>query len=281
MLGISRKKSALLLLTLIALSGCAISDVGEVDARKIKVTNNGDDDSLTYVGNNKYGPLQGQSCNRFFGAPTAGTLDDNAKHSNLVGLGRPRVGSSALKAGDMVSVRLRQAYISNNGYTPENAFSDFDLSAEGLGETTRYISDGFSTNLEVLVAARMFDYGGEADSFQFGAPGRQASRVIYFNDDVDEDQFLSLDNLPIYGPLEYSGAGFGLQLFILEVDDASEQQKELLNSLAAVGTAAAAGAAPVINVLSSLTEGLLTNGNQDDRMFDYAIGFDTGFEGAT
>ena len=179
----------------------------------------------------------------------------------------------------MVSLRLRAVFLSRNAYTPENFFSDLGTSAEALGETTQYLSKGV-INLEILVAASAFDYGAGGGGFGFKPENRRNAKVIFFSDDVDEGQLLNLDNLPIIGPVKYTGTGFGLQLYVLEIDAEDRQQKALLKSLAGLGTAAAGATGPASSVLNTLTTALLDNGNGDDRMFEYSIGFDTGYVGA-
>lgn len=185
----------------------------------------------------------------------------------------------------MVSLRLRSVFLSDNGYTPESFFSDLGTSAQALGETSKYLAGGFTgsgfqVNLEILVAANAFDYGAKDVGFGFKPGDRQNAKVIYFSDDVDEGQFLNLENLPIIGPVEYSGTGFGLQLYVLEIDAEDEQQKALLRSLAGLGTAAAGATGPASSILNTLTTALLDTGNGDDRMFEYSIGFDTGYVSA-
>ena len=282
------------------LSGCATSDVGEVAARKSVLPGK----HLTPTGVlgqtertlRELMPEKGGTCEILetpspeneTPSPENPKKHSYSKYANLSGLGRltpASAQSSRIKAKDMVSLRLRSVFLSDEGYTPESFFSDLGTSAQALGETAKYLSRGFTgkgfqVNLEILVAANAFDYGAKDVGFGFKPGDRQNAKVIYFSDDVDEGQFLNLENLPIIGPVEYSGIGFGLQLFVLEIDAEDEQQKALLRSLASLGTAAAGATGPASSVLNTLTSALLENGNGDDRMFEYSIGFDTAFAGA-
>lgn len=282
-------------------SGCSISDVGEVAARKSALadgfTENASDRlDRTILTARNLRPDAGASCSLSDVSISSEALQDapnrqtrGTKRANLIGLGHltpSAAATSRIEKNDIVSVRLRSVFISGAGTSPENVFSDIGFSASALGETTRYFTEGigrgfkFSHNLEVLIAVNAFDYGATSSGFRFDQKGRENAKVIYYSDDVSEDQFLSFDNLPIIGPVTYSGAGLGLQLYALEIDAESEQQKALLQSLATVGTAAAGITGPGAGVLNSLTTALLDNGNADDRIFEYAVGFDTGDQGA-
>lgn len=281
-----REKSVAAALVLGIAASCSVSDVGEVASRKSILsppalqTGALPRERLT---SNKLQPEVGGVC----------TLDGGAsQNANLQGLGRvtPAPASSArIGAQDMVSLRLRSVFVSNNAYTPENALSDFGLSSQALGETSKYVHEGFANtddwlsfdvNLEIVVAVNAFDYGSPDGGFRFDGGSRENAKVIFYSEDVEEGQFLNLDNLPIVGPVAYSGAGFGLQLYMLEIDAEDEQQKALLKSLAGVGVAAAGLTGPGAGILNTLTTALVDNGNADDRMFDYAVGFDTGMENA-
>lgn len=267
------------------LAGCASSDVGEVASRKSILL----EDQRAVLGElgqtertlRALRPETDGPCT--IKNPAAQPDDRYSDFANVSGLGRltaAGVQTSRIKAKDMVSLRLRSAFLSNNGYTPENFLSDLGTSAAALGETSKSISKGFTINLEILVAASAFDYGASGGGFGFKPENRRNAKVIFFSDDVDEGQFLNFDNLPIIGPVEYTGSGFGLQLYLLEIDAEDQQQKALLRSLAGLGTAAAGGLGPASGVLNTLTSALLDNGNADDRMFEYSIGFDTGYVGA-
>ncbi len=270
------------------LSGCALSDVGEVASRKSVLPGAQRTPSGILAQTEKtlreLRPESGGACK--IENPDSDPGDRYTEFANLNGLARQTPAasqSSRLKANDMVSLRLRSAFISDNGYTPENFFSDLGTSAEALGETTTYLSkgitgSGFQINLEVLVAANAFDYNG--GGFGYKPEDRRNAKVIFFSDDVEEGQFLNIDNLPIIGPVKYTGTGFGLQLYVLEIDAEDKQQKALLSSLAGLGTAAAGATGPASSILNTLTTALLDNGNGDDRIFEYSVGFDTGYVGA-
>lgn len=288
------------------LTGCATSDIGEVASRKSilpgaqrtppqtgeKLTPTGilgqTEKALRDFMPEKGGVCEINDSTEPKAEPTEPKTNPFSEFTNLNGLGRQTPAeslSSRIKAKDMVSLRLRSVFLSDEGYTPESIFSDLGTSAQAMGETSAYLSKGFSgngfqVNLEVLVAANAFDYGAKDVGFGFKPGDRRNAKVIFFSDDVDEGQFLNLENLPIIGPVEYSGIGFGLQLYVLEIDAEDEQQKALLKSLAGLGTAAAGATGPASSVLNTLTNALIETGNGDDRMFEYSIGFDSAFDGA-
>lgn len=305
---LARTRTKLAVMSVLLMSACSISDVGEVAARKTALA-----DGFTEGANDRLNrtirtarnmrPEAGAACSvtnvegpapsalqattSGVSLPTRQTI--GTAKANLIGLGHltpSAAATSRIEKNDVVSIRLRSVFLSGAGTSPENVFSDFGFSASALGETTRYFTEGFgrgfrfSHNLEVLIAVNAFDYGSGDSGFRFDQKGRENAKVIYYSDDVNEDQFLSFDNLPILGPVTYTGAGLGLQLYALEIDAESEQQKALLQSLATVGSAAAGITGPGAGVLNTLTSALLDNGNTDDRIFEYAIGFDTGDLGA-
>lgn len=289
---IGQLKAASVLGAGLLLAGCAISDVGEIAARKTAL-NTGQGAAANGVLGQQImtartlRPEAGAACALTHGdGRTAAVAPQDrlrTDDTNLIGLGHltpSKTATSRIEKNDMVSIRLRSVYLSDAGYAPENVFSDIGLSAAALGETSRYVFDGFDHNLEVLIAVNAFDYGATGSGFRFDQQGRENAKVIFYSEDVTENQFLSFDNLPIIGPLEYSGAGLGLQLYALEIDAESDQQKALLSSLATVGVAAAGLTGPGAGVLNELTTALLDNGNTDDRIFEYAVGFDTGFSGS-
>lgn len=254
-----------------ALMSCSVSDVGEVQARRaipraqLAIVDTG---------------------------PNAQASEANACATQLgfglAGLSAANVPLNPINKGDFYQMRLRSGFISTEGAASENFFSDLSPSASGLGETSVALGQNWTLgpNLELLVVARVFDYGGiEINDGNFEEVGFvtditnkevEDSKVIYSSLDVFEGQRLSMDNLPIIGPVAYSGAGLGFQMVVLELDLESETQRNLVRGvLDASQTAAAIGSGLAGQALTTIASSLVDNGNTDDFIFEYRFGLDS------
>lgn len=100
-------------------------------------------------------------------------------------------------------------------------------------------------------------------------------RVIYYNKDVRASgQVLNFLNIPIYGPINYEGKPFSLELLVTELDnEENEQAQAILSQLASIGSVAYPPAAPILGVLNSLG-GALIKTNKDDILLTSQTKFD-------
>lgn len=146
----------------------------------------------------------------------------------------------------------------------------------------------FQTNGEIVILARAFELSDDDGQpkrfldFQTVSKtgdgtitgGFDEAKVIYFNPDVDEGQYLSFSNIPILGPVQYDGGPVGLQIIVLELDRMGKSVKGLLETMAALGrTYAVPGEA--LDTLLQLGAGMLQN-SSDDVIFEYRMIMDGG-----
>lgn len=234
-------------------AACSVSDVGEVRARKVSLAT----------------------------TPTDGSAGDACQGNQLVGISQGGGSAgSGIEAGEFYAVTLRSGYIADEGAQPENFFSDLSLTPEGLGETSVALST-LESNLEILVVARAFDYAGTGEGENATAAegfnkGIEGAKVVLSSNDIFRGQFYSDDNLPIVGPARYSGAGFGLEITVIELDIETDNQRSLISGIIdasspAIFAGGGLGGAALTTILKSLLDG----GNADDQIFDYSIGFNT------
>ncbi|MEM7664105.1 MAG: hypothetical protein AAF292_17825 [Pseudomonadota bacterium] len=249
----SQFQTAVLILLISFLAACTVSDVGEVSVRKA-VT------SVTATTD------QEKSCRA-------------SAEAQLVNMAAPGASGSEIAGEEHYSIRLRRGYISRKGVSVENLFTDLSPSAEGLGETSVSLGQNAArgANLELLVVSRVFDYGKDTTGFRTGIEAQDDAKVIFASSDVYKGQQLSFENLPIIGPVDYSGGGLGVQLAVIEVDTETDTQRALVRGLVeASGIAAnAAGSGLAGQALTTVVGSLLDNGNADDRLFEVSAGFDT------
>jgi hypothetical protein len=212
----------------------------------------------------------GKSFYKYFSKEQLGTLD-------------------IIKPGDSVSVRINAIYICD--FAESNAFPEnFTLwaqdailradpdehypppSCSGLGlEKSKHYTRG-----EIVVLADVIEQGG-GRTIAYSKNGFDAkqARVVYYDDDIRESgQFFSIANVPVYGPIKYSGNALFLRLFMLELDDEENAQTSaMLKKLAELGGRAYPPASPILKTLSSVGDALLS-GEQDDLEFRYTMTFD-------
>ncbi|WP_133111595.1 hypothetical protein [Candidatus Scalindua japonica] len=131
---------------------------------------------------------------------------------------------------------------------------------------------GFKANGEIAIVVKAFEFG-EGEDFDFTPEGVKEGRVVFYSSDVEEDQILNFNNMPIYGPIQYNGNPIGLDFFIMELDTNDEQIAALLSTLASFGAMAYPPAAPILPVLDSLGKSLL-KGNTNDIGMRFSLVLD-------
>jgi hypothetical protein len=177
-------------------------------------------------------------------------------HTNL--LGKYIYGTSntiPIEKDGWFSVLLRQAFIKKFTERWERFHS-----ALGFGRARG----------EIAVLAQVYELGSGPTPARTIQEAKKSSRLIYYSDDVRwGGQFLNLSDIPIYGPTKFNGNRLYVQLRILELDTAeSAQFRSVLKTLAAIGKAAYAPAAPGLAIAEQLGDALL-KGEQDDSEFKY------------
>jgi hypothetical protein len=227
-----------LLLALFILTGCAFSQEGAVDYRKAELLTNARRHKINQnIAENKLPDKNGMV------APVKlirkGSPANDETHSD-----------SIIREGDSIAIRMRQGFISQFWELPINPFR------------------GFRPNGEIAVVVRAFKYGGDdpTKDFDFGPGGIEKGRLVFFSNDVEENQFLNFNNMPIYGPITYNGNPIGIDIAVIEIDSNSEQMNALLDTLASAGEKAFPPAAPILSVLNELGSSLLNAGTNDIEM---------------
>lgn len=129
---------------------------------------------------------------------------------------------------------------------------------------------GGRPNGEIAIVVSAFEDDGRTPD-RFGADALANARVVYYNEDVVEGQFLNVGpGLPIWGPIEYRGYPLRIDLWIVELDQPGDQARRLLSVLAALGATAYSPAAPIAEPLARLAGTLVTD-RQDDPAFHYTL----------
>ncbi len=129
---------------------------------------------------------------------------------------------------------------------------------------------GGRPNGEIAIVVAAFEDDGRTPE-RFGTDALANARVVYFNEDVVEGQFLNIGpGLPIYGPATWNGFPLRVDLWIVELDQPGDQARRLLSVLAALGATAFPPAAPIAAPLARLAGTLITD-RQDDPAFHYTL----------
>jgi hypothetical protein len=129
---------------------------------------------------------------------------------------------------------------------------------------------GGRPNGEIAIVVSAFEDDGRTPE-RFGTDALSNARVVYFNEDVVEGQFLNFGpGLPIWGPALYRGFPLRVDLWIVELDQPGGQARRLLSVLAALGGTAYPPAAPIAGPLARLAGTLITD-RQDDPAFHYTL----------
>lgn len=155
---------------------------------------------------------------------------------------------------DKISIRLRDGFLRN------------------CNERRPSVMRGLKKNCEIAILLKTFEFTAGQD-FNFKPGAEKDARLVYFSKDVQPGQFFNLHNLPVYGPIEYTGRPIGIDIWVLEIDAEDQQAVALLRTLASIGAKAYAPAAPVLAVLDQLGSALLSSGT-DDVEFRYTMVLD-------
>lgn len=191
------------------------------------------------------------------------------------------------KTKDAVSVNLISAHIcdflelSLAGFNSGEMLSRSNAKSEICSNDDKPLAVDASslrrrTRGEILIIAKVGELS-DLNGLTFDAGKLQdTGRVIYYNADVRESgQLINAMNIPIYGPLVYTGGRFAIDLSVVELDSQeNEQIKALLGKLAAIGTTVSAtSTGPILDTLNSLGSTLIS-GNGDDIELRYQALYD-------
>jgi hypothetical protein len=161
-----------------------------------------------------------------------------------------------VQKGQIISVYLQQAYI-----------KDFSERGEGLWEKLWGGTFG-SKRGEIAIVARVAELDNNND-FDFTAAGRDRGRLIYYSEGVQPGQYLNFSQLPIYGPIEYTGKPLVMEFYIIELDVKENTEiSGMLSAAAGLGAVAYPPASPILKVLDTIGGGLL-KANKNDLEFKY------------
>lgn len=163
---------------------------------------------------------------------------------------------------DRLSLHLRTVFLAK---LPENPITPFLTHVPGTRKWGRETG-------EIAIVANVIE-DKDGDGLEFTSDAMKTGRVVFYSDDVEQYQWLNMNNLPMYGPMTYRGAPVVFRLQILELDATSEQMKAMLGVLATVGSAAYPPASPVLGVLNTVGQSLVDN-DQDDTEFRYTMVLD-------
>ena len=126
-------------------------------------------------------------------------------------------------------------------------------------------------NGEIAILVNADEAGSKSVNIDF--VNNNDEKVIYYSDDVEENQFLNFYNLPIYGPSKYNGNPFLLKLTILELDIVRDSTKKAVKHVANLSSKSYPQAAPVMQLLNKMGQ-LLLKGDKNDVGFEYVMVLD-------
>lgn len=236
------------------ISGCAQFNEGAVDMRKLPVA--------------EYSAQQKPSTNAE--APTPNCCKDENKQPVIwfKNLSSENNARQLFKENDMLSLHLKSAFI--------KTFSEDQY-------VTPYVRKAFTrswgkANGEIAIVANALQMSGGKELSQ---TNQNDGRVVFYSNDVQQEQFLNFNNMPIYGPLRYEGVPFGLRLSIFELDVSNEAMKSILQTLSELGSQAYPPASPALKVLNSIGSSLSGPGQDgNDVEFRYSMVLDPSKAGA-
>jgi hypothetical protein len=159
-----------------------------------------------------------------------------------------------ISTGETISVHLMQAF-------------------NGIAFEWKNMSEFFGnkgSNAEMVIIANVCEQGKSGCSLAFGPKSDKKGRVVFYSNGVKAKQYLNFSFLPVYGPIEYEGGPLIIQISIIELDDPSDQQKNMLKTIAATGGQAYPPASDVLSVLDSIGSAILAN-SSDDTLFRYTM----------
>lgn len=243
--------STVYLSAIVWLDGCAISNEGAIDYRKAELIKPASD------------------AQKAVSTGTGSSLNDTPLYPAILARKdfNAEAGDAVIENMDKVSIRLREGFLSGCNDKPISN----PARMLGRGEWWQ-VNTIFWRNCEIAILFRAFEISEESD-FNFKPGAHRDARLVYFSHDVQPGQFFNLHNLPVYGPLDYSGKPIGIEIFIIEVDTEDNEIFTLLKSLAAVGAKSYAPSSPVLGILDKVG-GTLTSGGTDDIEYRYMMVLD-------
>jgi hypothetical protein len=179
---------------------------------------------------------------------------------------------TAIGVNDVYSIRLDHGfmqYVSEFHFTPSRLLD---------------ANNPFVPQAEIVVLARAFEFSTDPNTEVgfvelAGESSLNAAKVIYYSPDVEHRQALNFSNIPLLGPVKYTGNPVGIQLIVLELDRVSDEMKGLLDSLASLGQSSKfLGQGAGADALLTLGKSLLEN-NNDDIIFSYRFVLDHSTKG--
>jgi hypothetical protein len=182
---------------------------------------------------------------------------------------------------DAFSIRLVSAYICD--FRESESWQDYFTRGKNNSVVIPCAggdgSQKYETRGEIAIVANV---GERKDTFGLNFDPNQtkkAGRVIYYNEDVRETgQLINALNLPVYGPMIYSGDAFFMDWSVLELDtEESAAARATIKRLAELGGAAYPPGVPVLNLLNNIGSAMLAN-NGDDVEMRYQMEFDPYFK---
>lgn len=203
----------------------------------------------------------------------------------------------AIKVGEAFSISLLSAHIcglrenlgpieyitSRNDDSNTSLIAKKDRTTDGSARNTKgCLQSKFElpksnriTRGEISIIVNVSEMSHGTVSIANSKKAESLGRVIYYADDVRESgQLINAINIPIYGPTLYRGKEMSFDLWLLELDNGENRNsKSLYSSLATLGGKAYPPSAPILGVLNTLGNTLLT-GNQDDVEARFSLRFD-------
>ncbi len=175
-------------------------------------------------------------------------------------------GAYGISEDDSITIRLGHAYFEDFPelpFAPSRIFSDQSV---------------FTRRGEIAILINAFEYIEESTDetrLDWTPNSFEDAHVIYYSDDVENNQHANFNNMPIYGPVEYNGGPIAIDIFMIEIDQVSPQFQSILKTLAEQGARLGGPSAEALSILNSLGTSLLS-GNQDDIFFRYTLILDPG-----
>ena len=236
------------------LSACAVIDEGAVDYRVANI----------HEGLSAPSPKPKQDNKPEYQCETLYKKCKQSQLHNLVYQADvpPDAKARQIKKGEAISIRLRRAMI-----------ADF---LEIMPSFPKSEPDG-----EIAIVFRAFELGKDENSdFSFGPSSETKGRLVFYSPNVYKKQILNFNNMPVYGPIEYTGRPLGLDISIIEIDSNSAQSKALMEALAGYGEKAFAPAEPLLKVFNNLGKSILSaSGNDTIFRFSMLLDPHEGYKG--
>ncbi len=182
-----------------------------------------------------------------------------------------------IKPGETVTIKLLRAHICD--------FTEFSLtewvktannSPKCDNGGNGYWYDAQTATGEIAIVAKAFERKkGNSLSFNYSDIKKDGRLIFYSQDVAESGQLLNFANLPIYGPITYSGKPFNLEFNILELDNnENSNMQAIMQTLATIGGQAYPPSSGSLEILNALG-GSLLSGDKDDLELRYLLEFDS------